>query len=137
MRFSIAALCIAWISAVTSATAQQTTSSPLRELDLRLPLRGEPEEVIGPTMHAIDALAVDSARIEPLDSIVSRDATFHRATKRCARGGHNAILVQGLTEGALEKVLRTTLAMLVGARPFISQDTANAVRATDSGIKIG
>src|SRR6185436_17394515 len=49
------------------------------EFDLRLPRQGEPEEIIGPTIHASDALAVGSARIEPLDSIASRQDTFKRA----------------------------------------------------------
>jgi hypothetical protein len=87
-----------------SASAQQTAASPLvrlekemlariteratvgggfsfgsGEFDLRLPLRGEPEEIIGPTMHAGDALAVGSARLEPLDTIASREITFRRA----------------------------------------------------------
>jgi hypothetical protein len=104
MRISILVAGIAFMSAAQSATAQQATPSPLRqlekemlariseraianggfrfgagELDLRLPLRGEPEEIVGPTLHASGALAVGSARIEPLDSIVSRDSTFHRA----------------------------------------------------------
>ena len=49
------------------------------EFDLRLPLTGEPEEIIGPTTHANDALAVGSARLEPLDTIASRDDTFRHA----------------------------------------------------------
>ena len=49
------------------------------ELDLRIPLSGEPEEIVGPTLHASGALAVGSARVEPLDSIVSRDSAFDRA----------------------------------------------------------
>jgi hypothetical protein len=52
----------------------------LSEFDLRLPILGEPDEVIGPTMHAHDALAVASARVESLDSsIVERDAVFSNA----------------------------------------------------------
>ena len=49
------------------------------EFDLRLPLAGEPEEIIGPTTHANDALAVGSARLEPLDTIASRDDTMGQA----------------------------------------------------------
>jgi hypothetical protein len=49
------------------------------EFDLRLPLKGEPEEIAGPTIHSATALAVGSARIEPLDSITSRDDRFSRA----------------------------------------------------------
>ena len=48
------------------------------ELDVRLPLKGEPEEIVGPTLNATGAVAVGSARIEPLDSIASRDSTFYR-----------------------------------------------------------
>lgn len=36
-----------------------------------------------------------------------------------------------------DKVLRTALAMVVGARPFTSQDTAKAISASDSSQKIG
>jgi hypothetical protein len=50
------------------------------EFDLRFPRVGaEPEEIVGPSIHASEALAVGSARIEPLDSIASRDEKFHRA----------------------------------------------------------
>ena len=49
------------------------------EFDLRLPARGEPEEVIGPTVNAQGALAVGSARVEPLDTISTRDSVFRRA----------------------------------------------------------
>jgi hypothetical protein len=104
MRFSIFVAAGAFMSAAHSATGQPATPAPLRqlekemmarisersitnggfrfgvgELDLRLPLRGEPEEIIGPTFHASGALAVGSARIEPLDSILARDVTFTRA----------------------------------------------------------
>ena len=104
MRFSILVAGFAFMSAAHSAMAQRATPSPLRqlekelmariseravanggfrfggsELDLRLPLSGEPEEIVGPTLHATGALAVGSARIEPLDSIASRDSTFQRA----------------------------------------------------------
>jgi hypothetical protein len=104
MRFSILVAGIALLSAADSAAAQRATPSRLRqlekemmarisqraitnggfrfrasELDLRLPLRGEPEEIVGPTTHATGALAVGSARFEPLDSIASSDSTFQRA----------------------------------------------------------
>src|SRR5688572_31045177 len=49
------------------------------DFDLRLPLRGEPEEIVDPALNAPGALAVGSARVEALDSIGSRDATFQRA----------------------------------------------------------
>jgi len=49
------------------------------DFDVRLPLHGEPEEIVGPTLHARDALAVGSARIEPLESLASRADTFNRA----------------------------------------------------------
>ncbi len=104
MRAIIVAAGIAFLSAAHSARETQTRASPLRQLekemlarisdratalggfrfdssefDLRLPLRGEPEEIVGPTTHANDALAVGSARIESLDSIASRNATFRNA----------------------------------------------------------
>ena len=94
---------IAFIVAATTA-APQRTSSPLAQLekemlsristraiaiggfridtaefDLRLPLKGEPEEIVGPTRFANDAIAVGSAHIEPLDSLASRSDTFSRA----------------------------------------------------------
>lgn len=49
------------------------------EFELRLPLHGEPEEIIGPTLYANGAIAVGSARIEPIDSLASRSDTFNRA----------------------------------------------------------
>ncbi|HUQ20791.1 MAG TPA: hypothetical protein VM099_14335 [Gemmatimonadaceae bacterium] len=49
------------------------------EFDLRLPLEGEPEEIVGPTIYSREAFAVGSARIEPLDSLASRSDTFNRA----------------------------------------------------------
>ena len=49
------------------------------EFDIRLPTTGEPEEILGPTLHSSDALAVGSARLEPLDSIAERDAIFRNA----------------------------------------------------------
>ena len=49
------------------------------EFDLHFPRAGEPEEIVGPSIHASEALAVGSARIEPLDSMPSRDEKFHRA----------------------------------------------------------
>src|SRR5687767_14414422 len=105
MRLSTLAAAFAFIGVTHSASAQQQAASqhlsrlekeilariPERattaggfqfgtgELDLRLPLRGEPEEIVGPTAHASDALAVGSARVEPLDSILSREETFGRA----------------------------------------------------------
>jgi hypothetical protein len=105
MRRSTLAAGIAFIGVAHSAAPQQqAASSPLArlekemvariserattaggfrfatsEFDLRLPLKGESEEVIGPTTHANDALAIGSARVEPLDSIASREDTFRRA----------------------------------------------------------
>jgi hypothetical protein len=93
-----------FLSAVHPVPAQQPAVSPLRQIetemllrisaraaaiggfridsgdfDLRLPLRGEPEEIVGATVNATNALAVGSARIEPLDTIASRSITFSRA----------------------------------------------------------
>jgi len=103
MRFPILVAGITFMGAAHSATAQRATLSAFRrlekemmvriaeratdnggfrlgasELDVRLPLKGEPEEIVGPTLNASGALAVGSARIEPLDSIASRDSTFYR-----------------------------------------------------------
>jgi len=95
---------MAFMIVVPAAAAQQPGTSPLRrleeemlariseraaaigafsfgsgEFDFRIPLVGEPEEIIGPTSRAQEAIAVGSARVEPLDTILARDATFHRA----------------------------------------------------------
>lgn len=103
MRFPILVAGFVFMGAAHSATAQRATPSALRrlekemmarisvlattnggfrlgasDLDVRLPLKGEPEEIVGPTLNATGALAVGSARIEPLDSIASRDSTFYR-----------------------------------------------------------
>jgi len=104
MRLSILVAGIAFIGVAHSAPAQQTALPHVTrlekemlaliseraiagggfrfgtgELDLRLPLSGEPEEIVGPTTHANDALAVGSARLEPLDTITSREVVFRRA----------------------------------------------------------
>jgi hypothetical protein len=47
------------------------------ELDLRIPIDGEPEEVIGVTRLTSSSLVVATARLEPLDSIGSREEPFH------------------------------------------------------------
>jgi hypothetical protein len=47
------------------------------ELDLRVPIQGEPEEVIGVTRLTNSSLVVATARLEPLDSIGSRQDPFH------------------------------------------------------------
>src|SRR5688572_33455533 len=46
------------------------------ELDLRIPLEGEPEEVIGVTRLTNGSRVVGTARLEPLDSITSRGDPF-------------------------------------------------------------
>jgi hypothetical protein len=46
------------------------------ELDLRIPLTGEPEEVIGVTRLTNSSRVVGTARLEPLDSITSRNDPF-------------------------------------------------------------
>src|SRR5260221_1783301 len=104
MRVINVAVGVVFLTATHSVWAQQTTALPLRQLekdmlariseratalggfrfdssefDLRLPLRGEPEEIFGPTTHSNDALAVGSARMESLDSNGSRNATFRNA----------------------------------------------------------
>jgi hypothetical protein len=129
-RFSIAVVGIALASGAFSAPAQQTTLRRLEnemfariaqraitnsgfrldssEFDLRLPILGEPEEVIGPAMHANDALAVGSARIEPLDSVTSRDATFSRARYdlRLEDRAGNCLIVHQSFTWVMEKLER-------------------------------
>ena len=61
------------------ALAEGGFSFGASEFDLRFPRVGEPEEILGATRHAAEALAVGSARIEPLDSIASRDEKFRLA----------------------------------------------------------
>ena len=46
------------------------------ELDLRIPLEGEPEEVIGVTRLTNSSRVVGTARLEPLDFIASRGDRF-------------------------------------------------------------
>lgn len=47
------------------------------EFDLRIPIQGEPEEVIGVTRLTNTSYAVATARLEPLESIASRSQPFH------------------------------------------------------------
>jgi hypothetical protein len=134
MRFSIAALGIALASVAFPAPAQQTTLRRLEnemlarigeravsnsgfrldssEFDLRLPIRGEPEEVFGPTMHAAEALAIGSARLEPLDTITSRDTTFSHARYELRledRAGNCIVVHQDVTfDSKLVKERRTS-----------------------------
>jgi hypothetical protein len=81
------------------------------EFDVRLPMRGEPEEIIGPTIHANDAIAVGSARIEALDTLTSRDSVFHRARYALRledRSGKCLIVHQNVTfDSAFVKGRRT------------------------------
>jgi hypothetical protein len=134
MRFAIAAAGIALLSAATSAPAQQTILRRLEnemlaritarakaldgfvldssEFDLRLPLHGEPEEILGPTTHAHDALAVGSARIEALDSVESRETPFTHARYdlRLEDRAGNCLIVHrtfAFTE-KLERIRRTS-----------------------------
>lgn len=101
MRIFVFVIGIALMSDALSAQAQQTTLRRIEkemlarisdraivlhgfrldssEFDLRLPMQGEPELIVGPTMHGNDALAVGSARIEMLDSISSRAEISSRA----------------------------------------------------------
>lgn len=47
------------------------------EFDLRIPLQGEPEEVIGVTRLTNESYAVATVRLEPLEAVGSRDDLFH------------------------------------------------------------
>lgn len=135
MRFSIPLACIAVIGTAHSAAAQQPSSvrqletellariseraianGGLRfgagELDLQLTIGGEPEEIVGPTIHASGAMAVGSARVEPLDSIMSRDVTFNRGRYELRledRKGNCLVVHQEVTfDSALVRGRRTT-----------------------------
>jgi hypothetical protein len=137
MRLLIVMAALAVLGAIDPASAQQAAASPLTqleremlarvseraiangglrigagELDLRLTLRGEPEEMIGPTVHATTSLAVGSARLEPLDSIVARDVTFNRGRYDLRledRKGNCLVVHHEVTfDSALVKGRRTT-----------------------------
>ena len=65
------------------------------DLDLRIPLEGEPEEVIGVTRVTNSSLVVGTARLEPLDSIASRSDFFQsgRYDLRIEDRAGNCVLV--------------------------------------------
>lgn len=96
-----------------AARAQQLNGFTLAgsELDVRIPIHGEPEDIVGPTVNAMSALAVASAHIEPLDS-VARDATFFNAryTIRLEdRRGNCLVVHQRVTfDGGAKKKARAT-----------------------------
>ena len=103
MAYPFRSLCIAlFLMLPTAATAQQSQVRGIRqaesevwkrledwarrlgafvldssELDLRIPIEGEPEEVIGVTRLTNSSHVVATARLEPLDSIGSRQDPFH------------------------------------------------------------
>ncbi|HYJ78226.1 MAG TPA: hypothetical protein VEW03_01385 [Longimicrobiaceae bacterium] len=80
--------------------------------DLALPLAGDPREIIGPTRHAREALAVASARLEPLDSVGSADDRFlvGRYHIRLEDRSGNCLVVHqvALIDGVLVRGARTT-----------------------------
>lgn len=81
------------------------------ELDLRIPIQGEPEEVIGVTRLTSGSLVVATARLEPLDSIGSRTDRFQsgRYDLRIEDRVGNCIVVhQTVTvDTALKRLKRT------------------------------
>lgn len=82
------------------------------EIDLRIPIEGEPEEVIGVTRLTSSSLVVATARLEPLDSIGSRDDPFHsgRYDLRIEDRAGNCLLVHETVavDTALVRLKRTT-----------------------------
>ena len=81
------------------------------ELDLRIPIQGEPEEVIGVTRLTSSSIVVATARLEPLDSIGSRTDRFQsgRYDLRIEDRVGNCIVVhQTVTvDTALKRLKRT------------------------------
>ena len=82
------------------------------DLDLRIPLDGEPEEVIGVTRLTNSSRVVGTARLEPLDSITSRNDPFRfgRYDLRIEDRAGNCLLVHQAVsiDTALVRGARTT-----------------------------
>jgi hypothetical protein len=82
------------------------------DVDLRFPIQGEPEEVIGVTRLTNSSLAVVTARIEPLEELGARDLPFYsgRYDMRIEDRAGNCILVHTVVsvDSALVKHKRTT-----------------------------
>lgn len=82
------------------------------DLDLRIPLEGEPEEVIGVTRLTNSSRVVGTARLEPLDSITSRTDPFRsgRYDLRIEDRAGNCLLVHQAVsiDTALVRGRRTT-----------------------------
>ena len=82
------------------------------ELDLRIPLDGEPEEVVGVTRLTNGSRVVGTARLEPLDSIASRSDPFRsgRYDLRIEDRAGNCLLVHQAVsiDTALVRGARTT-----------------------------
>lgn len=81
------------------------------ELDLRIPIEVEPEEVIGVTRLTNSSLVVATARLEPLDSVASRRDRFLRGRYDLRiedRGGRCLIVHQVVSvDSALVRHTRT------------------------------
>ncbi len=98
------------------------------ELDLRIPIQGEPEEVIGVTRLTNEALAVVTARLEPLEAVASRGDPFHsgRYDLRIEdRSGNCQLVHQTVSvDTGLVRLKRTTEA----CRPLYMAEVARRAR---------
>ena len=79
------------------------------EIDLQIPLEGEPEEVIGVTRLTNGARVVGTARLEPLDPVTSRGDSFQsgRYDLRLEDRAGNCLLVHRLVSVDTALVLGT------------------------------
>jgi hypothetical protein len=98
------------------------------EIDLRIPIEGEPEEVIGVTRLTNEALAVVTARLEPLEAVASRGDRFQsgRYDLRIEDRNGNCQLVHQTVavDTALVRLKRTTEA----CRPLYMAEVAHRAR---------
>jgi hypothetical protein len=98
------------------------------EIDLRFPIDGEPEEVIGVTRLTNQSLAVATARLEPLEAIESRGDMFHsgRYDLRIEdRAGNCTVVHQTVTfDTTLVRLKRT----LEACRPLYMADVVRRGR---------
>jgi len=101
------------------------------EFDLRLPIQGEPDEIVGPTSHANTALAVASARLEPSDSsILSRDMPFTdgRYDIRLEDRAGNCLQVHQQVRLVSDSVLRRGRRITERCRPAYMAETIRRSR---------
>ncbi len=88
------------------------------EIDLRIPIDGEPEEVIGVTRLTSSSLVVATARLEPLDSVGSRQDPFYsgRYDLRLEDRIGNCLVVHQTV--AVDSVLRRLKRTVESCRPL-------------------